>query len=116
MPTTGTENAAIIWRLAHSNGAPISESEVREATGLGVGTINRLMRTMAAQGYMVRHEAVGGDVTRYSTRSTIEQVRAAFSRRPVECKPRRPADTVTLSHFGPHIRRVASVWELGAQA
>lgn len=113
MPTSGTENAAVIWKIAESSPTPVSEAEVRHATRLGAGTVNRLLRTMTAHGCMVRHEARVGDVTRYSTKGTIEEVRKKFCRRRVECAPR-PAPGAVLSHFGPHIRRVSSVWELGS--
>lgn len=112
MPISGTENAAIIWRLVESNLEPMTEAEVKEATGLGTGTINRLMRTMVAQGFMARIPPSRDDVTRYKALRTIHEVRTAFCRRVVELPPKRASDV--LSHFRDDMPRVSCVWELGA--
>jgi hypothetical protein len=117
MPTTGTENAAVLWKAAHEHGKPMSEAEARKATGLGAGTINRLLRLLAAQGYMQRHEATDTDVTRYTPLRTIDEVRVVFCRRTHGSGVPKPGhrDSDPLSHFKAGMPRVSSVWELGAR-
>lgn len=114
MPTSGTENAAVIWTALHTNGAEMTEAEVRLATRLSVGTVNRLLRAMAHQGMVERQEATDTSVTRYKAVGTIDKVRAAFSRRRPEREPPRRSNADVLSHFQPGMRRVSSVWDLGA--
>lgn len=119
MGTPGTKNAAIIWRLIKSNGAAMSEADVRAELGLGVGTVHRLMRTMEHQGFLSRqqvyrpHKTAGRQsVAYYSAEQTIDAVRASM------CPPvSGAAKRVDVdSYFGQGLGRVSCVWELGGLA
>lgn len=110
MGTPGTRNAAIIWRVIDSSGEPLSEAQVKEATGLGTGTVNRLCRTLATAGMLQRIEPSSGGVVRYASSGSIEQVRMKFCP-PGPEKPEAPRPVVA---FGAGLPRVSSVWQLGA--
>lgn len=111
-----TQSAAIIWKAVAGSQRPISEAEIRKATGLGVATVNRMTRSMVQWKLLQRHAGAVKHPTcgatcasaHYSALGTLEEVQRRLCARPAA--DRRPE--FVPNGYG--IGRVPSVFHLGA--
>lgn len=117
-----------IWKAIKAAGRPVNESEIRKATNLGVGTVNRWVRTLAKDGY-IKPAADGRTEARSylpSDDATSHAVGSEYTPRP---GPKKEAKVTKRRKYGPGltcqsdrtftyngegIGRVSSVFQLAA--
>jgi len=114
MGRMGTDNAAILWRVAKTNESPMTEAELRDAAGLGTGTVNRIVKLLVSHGFMKTGQRLAAGmkaITVYEAVGCIEDVRAKLGRGPTLDLPANASRP--FSYYGQDIGRVSSIFQLG---
>lgn len=125
MQTEELNTPLMIWKAVNVSRRPYNEAEIRRATRLGVGTVNRWVRTLVEDGFL-KFAADGRDDARsYSTARSEHELLGKYKPRRQGAKPLAPKGpslglprnaSRPFSLHGEGIGRVASVFDLGAGA
>lgn len=125
MQTEELNTPLMVWKTVKLSRRPSNEAEIRRATRLGVGTVNRWVRTLVEDGFLKFSADGRKDARSYSTARSEHELIGKYRSLRAGPKPgarKSPSLGIAgnasrpFSLHGEGIGRVASVFDLGAGA